>query len=93
MRSVHISRYSHFKIRYLKNVGQDHKCITFAVAPLPLQIPDFQTLMEIVMFALSLTVYTILTNYEQLQNFDLENEGQDQGVEEQDFQLEMFESI
>ena len=47
------------------------------------QIPT-SYLMSIVMFALSLTVYEIVSNQEICQKFDLENEGEVQGVEERD---------
>ena len=54
----------------------------FAAAPFNGKYPT-SSLMIIVMFALSLTIYEIFTNKEKFQNVDLENEGQDQGGEKQ----------
>ena len=50
--------------------------------------------MAILIFALTLTISEILAKQEKYQNFDLENEGQDQEEEEQNFrsQLKMSES-
>ena len=44
-------------------------------------------LMAIVVFALSLTSYELFANQENCINFDLENEGQGQGVEKLDLRL------
>ena len=42
------------------------------------------SLMAIVIFVLSVTIWEIFTKQEKFQNFSLENEAQDQGAEERD---------
>ena len=52
---------------------------TLAVAPFD---GKYLTSYRMAMHALSLTVYEIFTNPDKFQNFDLENDGQCQGIEE-----------
>ena len=56
-------------------------CTAFTVAQFDGKYLTFY-LMAIVMFALSLVIYEILTNQEIFQNFYLEIDGLGQGVEE-----------
>ena len=50
-------------------------------------------LMKIIIFALFLTIDEILVNEAKCQNFDLENEGQYQGIEEWDLPFDWKCSI